>query len=152
MTLLRTVEERYQPENIQPADRLNLNLRLEYEAMAIYTEDLRHLAEDALNATIPPGFIPIQDTFRMENINNPKLNQDNNANWILSANRQLEAKIIEPLARQVTLGLEPEQAKKQLLQSLPLSRNPDILLTPSWWPRVPILPFRIMIVNANSNQ
>jgi hypothetical protein len=46
-------------------------------------------------------------------------------------------------AIQLAMGLSPTQATRRLAEDLPLASAPQIALTPAWWPRLPILPFRI---------
>jgi hypothetical protein len=42
-------------------------------------------------------------------------------------------------------GLRPGEASQWLVKSLNLPAKPDIILFPEWWPRMPILPFRIAV-------
>ena len=151
LVLVQTLEEKYQPENKQPADRISLNLRIEYIALVVRADDLHQLAEEVLKATKPQGFSPLLDSIEIESITTPKLNKDGKAEWKVRAQRQLEAELSAPLTIQAALGKEPEQAKNLLKGTLLVSEAPQISLIPSWWPRLPILPFRIEIINENSS-
>lgn len=151
LVLVQTIEEKYQPADTQPADRISLNLRNEYKALVVKSDELHQLAEEILDAIKPQGFVPILDSIEIENMSTPKLNKDGKFQWKVRAQRQLEADISPSLAIQASLGKEPEQAKTLLKQSLPISEIPEILLMPSWWPRLPILPFRIEVINENSS-
>ncbi|MCK7480867.1 MAG: hypothetical protein M0C28_29380 [Candidatus Moduliflexus flocculans] len=52
-------------------------------------------------------------------------------------------------AAQVTrlvMGLGASEAQSLLDRNTPSQSDPKIALTPSWWPWVPIVPFRIEVV------
>jgi hypothetical protein len=65
----------------------------------------------------------------------------------LHATRQVQARIADADAVQLSLGLDPLQAISRLRASLPLEQPPRIELQPDWWPRLPFLPFRISVFN-----
>jgi hypothetical protein len=44
------------------------------------------------------------------------------------------------------MGLGSNEAQTLLDRYLPLQSDPQIALSPSWWPWVPIVPFRIEVV------
>jgi hypothetical protein len=46
----------------------------------------------------------------------------------------------------LVMGLGASEAQSLLDKNLPLQSDPKIALTPSWWPWVPIVPFRIEVV------
>jgi hypothetical protein len=48
----------------------------------------------------------------------------------------------------LVLWRKPDDAIKQLAGSLPIDSNITITLTPKWWPRLPILPFRVAVINS----
>jgi hypothetical protein len=43
-------------------------------------------------------------------------------------------------------GFGAWNVKSELKKNLPLAGTPDVQLTPSWWPWMPIVPFRITVV------
>jgi hypothetical protein len=47
---------------------------------------------------------------------------------------------------QMIQGLGSRRANLLLEESLPLEDAPEIHLSPPWWPWVPIVPFRISVV------
>jgi len=47
---------------------------------------------------------------------------------------------------QMLQGLSARNVEAQLEDNLPLASDPEIRLTPSWWPWMPIVPFRISVV------
>ena len=78
----------------------------------------------------------------------PTLNNEPTAEWDIQINwiegRDLdEAKII-----QLVLGKSIMEAQILLQEELNLSQQPRISLQPSWWFRLPALPFRINVTQV----
>jgi hypothetical protein len=142
LTLGQTLEETFEPAETQPADQLDLSMRLEFTVQVVSNKDLRELAESALNANLSKDFSPWPDTLQ---IKNTAISADSATptEWKMIASRRIMAKLPETEAVKLALGLSPVQAKDRLASALPLGAPPKILLTPAWWPRMPILPFRI---------
>jgi hypothetical protein len=158
LTLRNIAEEQYQPESDQPADRIHLNLQLEFEALVVLAEDMTHLAEQILSTSLPPGYAPIQDSLSIQKLSQPKLEERQPAQigarvtWEALISQEIEAIIPAGHAIQAALGMAPAEAQQSLNQSFALIEPPEIKLFPSWFPRLPILPFSIIIVNANSGE
>lgn len=148
VTLTNVLEESYEPVENEPSENLNLNLRLEYQAQITTPDDLATLATAVLDANIPHGFSPVLGTLIHTNITDPIMESKTTASWLFQAQRTLQAQLNETQAINLALGLSPTQAAKQLTHTLALDRPPHITLTPAWWPRLPILPFRISITNG----
>jgi hypothetical protein len=144
LRLKLVLDESFQPDDDQPADRLNLLLRVEYQALMVSNDDLRSLASIALDATLPNGYASVDETIEISHLSSPTLHDDI-ASWKMTANRPIKARLEEPYAIRLSLGMIPSQAASRLAASLPLAEPPLIILVPDWWPRLPILPFRIMI-------
>jgi hypothetical protein len=148
--LVNNLEERFQPGEGQPADQLALNLRQEYQAQVVSAADINALAQAVFNANLPPGF-PVEGSLQVENIGlTPSIDggrgpEENQLKWKLHAYRQILAQAPTPQAIRLVLGFDPEAASQQLQSELALEEPPKIRLTPAWWPRLPILPFRINV-------
>ena len=145
LTLQRTLEETYQPADFQPADFVSLNLRLEFDVLAASAADLQQLGKAVLDANLPDGFAPVENTLVFTNLTEPLLGQDSVARWKLKFERQLQAELPPARAINLSLGLPPLEAEARLAQALPLETRPLITLNPDWWPRLPVLPFRIAV-------
>ncbi len=145
LTMLRTLEETYQPADFQPADFVSLNLRLEFDVLAASMADIEQLGQSVLDANLPEGFTPLEDTLTVTNLAEPSLGEDSIARWRLRFERQVQAELASVQAINLSLGLPPQEAKKRLAQALPLETQPRIALRPEWWPRLPVLPFRIAV-------
>jgi hypothetical protein len=152
LSLVKILEENYQPAQKQPADHLQLSLRLEYQALVISGEDLRALTLAVLNANLPKGFDPLDGSLEIEHLGAPVLGSDSVARWKMGARRQLQARVSEPQIVRMALGLDPQQASQRLEATLPLETSPEIELVPSWWPRLPILPFRIVVLEQEAGK
>jgi hypothetical protein len=150
LRLSETLEQTYQPaEDSQPADHLELSLRLEYQAQVVSGEDLRHLARAVLDTETGTGYLPLEDTLQVEQASEPQFS-DGVYRWTLQARRQLQARLSEPQVIRLSMYLPPEQARSRLDSTLPLREPALIRLQPEWWPRLPILPFRIQVQNLGA--
>jgi hypothetical protein len=155
LKLADTLEERFQPLEGQPADQLALNLRQEYQAQVVSAADVTTFAQAVFDANMPPGFSPVEGSLQVENIALPPSAEDGQnsgetpLHWKMHAYRQILAQAPTPQAIRLVLGFDPEAASRQLQSELALEEPPKIRLTPGWWPRMPILPFRINVEIEN---
>jgi len=147
-TPTQVLEEVYEPAENQPADQLTLSLRLEFEGMIASNADLQSLAMAALDANLPEQYAPLPGTMEITNLSSPE-KVNGSFHWRLQAKRQLQAQLIESQTVQLALGLPIQEAEKRLQNNLPLKESPHIQLSPDWWPRLPILPFRIHVAIGN---
>jgi len=149
--LSHTIEEIYDPPDDQPANQLTLTLRLQFQALTVSGNDLNELAAAILDANIPKGYSSHPQTIVIEHLTDPEFKDESTVQWVLRASRELQAQISETQAANLSIGLSPNRASQRLSEVLPLSETPRIYLFPSWWPRLPIIPFRIH-VSTNVNK
>jgi hypothetical protein len=83
-------------------------------------------------------------------VTTPKVESDGKAYWTVNARRKLQADIPTNLAIESIHGVTAKEAVKRLSESLPLTKPADIVLMPTWWPRLPLLTMRITLVQADS--
>jgi hypothetical protein len=145
--LQQTLEESYTPEIGQPSDYLDLTLRLEFLLPYASGVDLYQLGRVVLERHTTEDFTPRPETLQINQLSEPKTQGEAEANWKIQASWQMGADIDAAKAIALTLGLTPEQATQQLVDQMPIEADAEIRLTPTWWPRLPVLPFRIKIVN-----
>lgn len=150
LQIVSILEENYQPAEDQPADHLELNLRLEFQALFISNQDLVQLAQMVLDSNLPAGFMKTSDTVDLEQITIPMLDDNGNLRWSIQAKREIQAIVKEPQAIQIVLGQTPQNAQYMLKTYLPIEAPIQMRLSPEWWPRLPILPFRILVRYADS--
>jgi hypothetical protein len=146
---IQTLEMIYDPPESQPANLLNLRLRLEYQMPIVRASDLNALATTILDANLPPGYAPLPGSLQIEHLTSPAREMPSSYRWQLRAQRQIRAQIEDERATQIAVGLSPSQAGQRLADALPLAKTPSILLFPPWWPRLPFLPFRISIISES---
>ncbi len=140
------LESRYDPEESSPADHLFLDLQLEYEAFRVSDKDLRQLFSALLDANLPEGFQPQASDLKIENLSEPVYIDGSKPNWEIRASRGIAAQIPETRVVQLSMGLSPNNAVEQLQSALPVAGSPGVVLKPAWWPRMPLLPFRIQVI------
>jgi hypothetical protein len=150
LRLKETLEETFQPSDDSPADHLDLSQRLEYEAWVVKASDIQKLAQAVFDANLPTGFLPLTDTLQIDILSPPEPDGKELTRWRMHAVRQMQAKINESQAVKLSLGLPAARAAEALKSALPLEEPPHIELQPSWWPRLPILPFRIEVVGLKA--
>jgi len=147
--LVQVLEADYQPVDDTPTDLLQLNLRLEFRALVIQDVDVQELGRMVLNASLLPGFRALETTFQVEKLTPPTLEENTIVSWKITASRQTQVVISESQAIQLSLGQRPEDASSILMAAMPLSGPPHITVSPEWWPRLPILPFRFTILEPD---
>ena len=145
-------EETYDPpmkEGVftQTAETLELTLRLEFQALVVSHQDLHNLATLILDANLPDGYQALPETVEFQNLTSPLLDKQFTARWRVEARRTIKAVIEEQQVLELAQGLAPLQAAQALQAELPLSGEVFIQLAPEWWPRLPLLPFRIDVYN-----
>lgn len=137
--------EQRDPEPGQAADRLALTLRLEFEAWVVEQDDLERVANAALDAALPPGYLPLHDTVNVVAMSDPIL-QAGSARWRIQASRRLQADLRREAVIASVLGSEVNAAVEMLQAQCDLRSPPQIAVTPGWWGRLPVLPFRIEVL------
>jgi len=146
LTVTQVMDVSYLPAEDQPSGQLQLSLRLEYQAYSATQDDLASLIRVLLDANLPEGYTPLPESLSIKSISAPAIDTGNIAQWRISASRNLQASIQPEKAINLILGSNPVQAATRLDTNFLLQGPPVIRLTPSWWPRLPILPFRISVI------
>ena len=152
LSMTSILEEVYTPRPddgafTQPAQHLNLQLRLEYQALLVADQDLQEISTRILDANLPQEFEPLPETLTFEHLSSPALDEALTARWRMVSRRQLQALVDAEQATRLARGLTLPQAKQILEDRLNIS-DVDIQLAPSWWPRLPWLAFRIQVTSV----
>ncbi|RMF44105.1 MAG: hypothetical protein D6755_09635, partial [Anaerolineae bacterium] len=138
-------EETYTPPEGQAGDTLALLLRATFSVQYVAGEDLRTLAEALAHAQQRPNYHLQPDSLRWEHQTQPTLQPDGYARWRVLVSWQQQADLNLEAGRDLAVGATPQAVRTRLQAMLPLAAPPSIELTPAWWPRLPLLPFRITI-------
>ncbi len=144
----QTLSEVYDPPAGAAGVKLTLSMQVEFSARYAAASDLTELAALALNASLPAGFHAADDpeALTVKSAAKPTLNADGSTRWTIRAERRIVQSINQAQVMQLIQGAAPGRAQALLKQNLPLGGIPEIRLSPSWWPWVPIVPFRISVV------
>ena len=140
------ISETVDPPVGTPGDFAHLTLQVEYRAWYILDSDLQSVAGSALEANRPAGFSPQVGSLKVVFVSDPVFQDDQAVHWRTGASRWLAADWNDQTAARSVVGMQPDQAVHFLQKGLALSDPPVIALSPSWWFRMPFLPFRITVV------
>lgn len=140
------LEETYDPSAGGAGSLLKLTMRIEYSAQYLTADDLTQLAESTLNASVPAGFTPAADTLTFQPVGTPVLDESGASHFDLQVERLVFRKIDPLQVISLVRGLSPAEAARVLQSELPLAKDPVIEPSPSWWPWLPLIPFRISVL------
>jgi hypothetical protein len=118
---------------------------VEFNLLVVSWQTFEEMINMTLDATLPEGFLPLQDTLTITLISTPKFHDDNTVVWEIHAEREiLELENTNEVLHEIR-GMNIGQAVSHLDQTLSLKSPPDIRVTPSWWPWIPFLEMRIAV-------
>ena len=138
--------ETYDLPSGAPGLQLTLTMQAEFSILYANASDLTELASLALNASIPSGFAPASDAVSFEPETETRTLVDGSLRWTMRAEQEIVQQVNSVSVTQLIQGLGSSEAQTRLEKNLPSLNKPKISLSPSWWPWVPIVPFRIEIV------
>jgi hypothetical protein len=147
LALSQIISEKYDLPSGASGSQLTLNMQAEFSARYASASDLSELASLALNASLPSGFSPLSSAATFESITDPVSADDGSLRWTMRMGREIVQQVNVAQVTQLIQGLGASAAQSRLEANLPSVGKPYISLTPSWWPWVPIVPFRIEVVS-----
>ena len=142
------LSEEYDPPAGAVGSTLTLTMQVEYSILYASASDLAELASLALNASLPSGFraASASDAITIKPVSTPLGSDNNFTRWSMRAERKIVQQINVGQVAQMIQGVGSRKAQTQLEKNFPLAGSPKISLSPTWWPWVPIVPFRISVV------
>jgi hypothetical protein len=146
LELADTLEETYAPTAGLPGNQLELTLRLEFQVMTISAANLHALIGPVMDGSLPAGYKPVSGSLSITHSAFSTPDASGRVEWNISAQRTLQADIVAEAVIQFVLGQPASTISKRLAANLPLADDPDVELYPSWWSRLPYLPFRIKVI------
>jgi hypothetical protein len=150
LIITEILDETATPAIGEPGSQLSIAMRLRFESQVVSSEKLNNLITPILDANIPHGYTPIENSIILKQLTNPILGEEGSAYWTINAQRDIQADIVlNQIVNQIS-GKSTPQAIDQLNASLPLANEARIILAPKWWPRLPFLPMRIQVVQADT--
>jgi hypothetical protein len=143
LSLDSILSEEYSPSPGAPTNRLSLRLRVRFVAYYAAQNDLQALAALTLDAALPPASTPRPESLTVSLASPLFVGQDGAARFEIRATRAIHPAIEPGRVIELTRGKTVGGAKNILLQAYDLDQPPQITISPSWWPFMPVLPFRI---------
>ncbi|MGH9428644.1 MAG: hypothetical protein ACRD2L_20330, partial [Terriglobia bacterium] len=142
------LSEDYDPPAGAVGTTLTLTMQVEYSVLYASASDLAELAALALNASLPSGFraASASEAITVKPVSAPLSSANDTTRWTVRAERKIVQQINVAQVVQAIQGVGSRKAQTQLEKNFPLASSPEINLSPSWWPWVPIVPFRISVV------
>jgi hypothetical protein len=141
----QVVNETYNPPAGQAGSLLTLTMSVEYRAQYVTADDLTRLAQMILNAAIPSGYVADANSLSFRETGVPASDSSGASHFEVQATRTLIHQINSEQASALVRGLSPRAAVQRLQSNLPLAAAPQIDVSPSWWPWLPLIPFRIEV-------
>jgi hypothetical protein len=140
------LSEEYDPPAGAAGTKLTLTMQVEFSARYASAQDLTELASLALNASLPPGFLGQSEALTVKSVTTPVASADGSSRWTVRAERRIVQQINHSQVTQLIQGIRSQRVRPLLEKNLPLEKAPQLSLSPSWWPWVPIVPFRISVI------
>lgn len=136
--------EEFSPLTGVPGKSLSLRLRARFRAFFAAAADLAQLAARALDASLPPGFIPRPGSLELTKPSEISVTADG-YRWQMRAARAIQPRLDQAQAAWLVRGQTPRRAAQILSETYPLAEAPAITNQPLWWPWLPFLPARITV-------
>jgi hypothetical protein len=146
LTISQTLEETYNPPANAQGATLSLTLRLEFAVQVVSARDLTRLAELSLDAALPQGFSPAPGTLTFQPVTIPVTDAQDVTRWQMQAERLIFRSVDTAQVLSLALGRPPAQVQRLIARIQPFSNQPEVRLTPAWWPWLPLIPLRVQVV------
>ncbi len=154
VTVTRILAETYDRFPGEQSDTLALTLRVRVTGLAVDESLARDLAFEKLAAL---GRSQFGQTFALApgsqsytRLSDPQVDPAGLVTFRVSAGARVARQINPGQVRLALRGLTPAEAAGRLAATQPISRAPQIEIWPAWYPRLPLLPFRIRVLIAES--
>jgi len=139
----QNLEETFEPPTGHPGETLRLKLRAEFAGQYVSFQELMELASAALDAAIPPGFVP-SGSVRLtpEDV---RFDADGVTHFSLRAKRTLLRQVDAGRVLVLVRGRRLDEAQQNLRTEFSGRAPAGVTLTPAWWPTLPLIPFSISV-------
>ncbi len=143
---IEILEEVYTPPKGEPADRLTLKMHVSFLLFYAKETDLVELAQSALSASTPSGFIAMPNSLKISPESEFESNQLGITSWQMHVAQEMLPNISAAQVAALTQGRSTQIAVQKLQESFDLASTPKITISPPWWKWLPIAPFRINLI------
>lgn len=138
--------EEFSPEGNEPGEVLWLDRSVQHLAYYIKAEDLQKLAADLVEAQYQESsYWPDLNSIQIRTFSSPEPSGNQNYSLEIQVSWSDSPRIKAEEIIDLISAKPVSEAESILAEDLDLAADPLIMLFPSWWPRVPALPFRISI-------
>jgi hypothetical protein len=142
--IVQIIKENFTPTTGQPGKMLDLTMQVEFTTRYVSDGDLKELSFSTLNASVENGFeataLPIYKV-----TTDPSTDNSGVSHFELEVSRTLLRQVDEMQVFSIVRGHNPESIKDELVSKLSLRQPPEIVMTPSWWKWLPLIPFNILV-------
>jgi hypothetical protein len=119
-------------------------MEVEFSARYVLDDDLSQLSLSTLNASVENGFeATALPAYKV--ITDPSTDNSGISHFELEVTRTLFREVDEMRVFSIVRGHKPQSLQDELVSRLALRQEPDIAVTPSWWPWLPLIPFNISV-------
>ncbi|MCK6566194.1 MAG: hypothetical protein DCC59_15760 [Chloroflexi bacterium] len=136
--------EEFKPPTGEPGAELTLSIQAEFTANYILAEDLKTLASSAVAASIPQGFSP-NGEMTFSPLETPFTDSSGITRFPLQASQATLRNVDLTQVFNLIRGREAGKAALAVRETLSLQHEPQIIIAPSWWKWLPLIPFNISI-------
>ena len=145
------LEESHSPAVNAPGDTLWLDRTVQYQVYYASWQDITALSDELILAQYQgSSYQPILESITIAKVTDPIEDQDLHYSWQMELSWDETPLLDQEGIISLILGKTTQQASAVILSELDLDRAPVIQTWPSWWRRIPALPFRITIDTGGS--
>jgi len=144
LTLEEIEEQTFTPQKGEPGEVLEMIIRIRFSGWVVKEDDLQTLSRKILLASQQSSdWKPDPDSLALEHHTSPPNSTDGKAEWDLALTWRQDPVTTHQEIVRLTLGQTPSRARHRIASTYNLDNPPQISTRPSWWPRLPFIPFRI---------
>ncbi len=141
---VQTLQEEFSPPEGQAGKSLVLKMQVEYSANYISHADLKQLVTSTLGTTTPQGFSNFGE-LTFDPLAEPLTDSSGITHFELQADQVTLRDVDQMHVFSVIRGHNPDRAVNELKNDFTLRDDPQITITPAWWPWLPLIPFNISV-------
>lgn len=140
------VLEEFSPQGDAPGELLWLDRTVQYLVYYVSADDLQILATDLVKAQYQDDpFQPDLASILVESTTAPERQSGDIYHWDIQVSWRDRQTVSREEVTEMAATKQVEEARQALKDKLDLEELPQIILRPGWWPRIPVLPFRIQV-------
>jgi hypothetical protein len=146
--LAQQLSESFFPAEGQAGESLSLTLQVRCQARYAAAADVQSLAVQALDATLPSGFEAAAAGADVTGAGEPATDDDGVTRFEIRVRRTVRTAIDTARLARSLLGRPVREVKARLAAEFALQQAPQVQVQPSFWPWMPVVTFRIRIVEG----